>query len=56
MTSEPAKVLDIQDKGIINIDMIADLLIFKQRNSKKLLIDNLMYVIQNGQIVVEKEF
>jgi hypothetical protein len=53
-TSKPAKILKIEDKGIIDIDNYADLLIFKNTDPKNLLMNNLIYVIKNGQVVYQK--
>jgi len=54
-TSEPARTLDLKNKGVIDINMIADLLIFKSKNKDKLSLDDLKYVIKNGKIVKESE-
>jgi N-acyl-D-aspartate/D-glutamate deacylase len=50
-TGEPAKILGLKNKGIIDIDKSADLLIFQSKDSQKQLLDELLYVIKNGQIV-----
>jgi hypothetical protein len=53
-TAEPAKILNLKDKGIIDIDMTADILIFRQRDPDKLIMNDLWCVIKNGQIVFKK--
>jgi hypothetical protein len=54
-TSEPAKYLDLTRRGKIDINMIADLLIFQSDDQKNISMDKLKYVIQNGQIVFEND-
>ncbi len=54
LTGEPAKKLGLKNKGIIDIDKSADLLIFRSQNSEKLYLNELFYVIKNGQIVYRR--
>jgi imidazolonepropionase-like amidohydrolase len=53
-TAEAAKILNLKKKGLIDLDMSADILIFKSTDPNKLLINDLWYVIKNGQIVFKK--
>jgi hypothetical protein len=50
-TLQPAKILQLTRKGVIDIDMIADLLVFRWGNSDTISLQQLKYVIKNGQIV-----
>jgi hypothetical protein len=54
-TSKPAEQLNLADKGQVDIDKIADLLVFKSNQSDNILKADLLYVIKNGQIVYKKE-
>jgi hypothetical protein len=54
-TTIPAKSLNIDQKGIIDIDMIADLLVFDSTDHNILSFKDLKYVIKNGEIVYRKE-
>ena len=47
--------LNFDQKGIIDVNMIADLLIFKSTNIEKLSLKDLKYVIKNGEIVYTNE-
>ena len=42
-------------QGIIDIDLIADLLIFNSQGSKDFSSDNLKYVVKNGEIIYRKD-
>jgi hypothetical protein len=53
-TSHPAKLLQLKKKGIIDVEMTADLLIFKSNNPDFLSIKDLLYVIKDGKIVYQK--
>jgi hypothetical protein len=53
-TSDPAKILNLEDKGIIDINNCADLIIFNNPDPQKLLMSHLIYVIKNGQVVYQK--
>ena len=55
LTGEPAKILGLKNKGIIDIEKSADLLIFQSQNSEKLFLEDLIYVIKNGQIVYKRK-
>ena len=50
-TREPAKTLRLTGKGVIDKEMIADLLIFPWGNSDTISLQQLKYVIKNGQVV-----
>jgi hypothetical protein len=50
-TREPAKTLRLTGKGVIDKEMIADLLIFQWGNSDTISLQQLKYVIKNGQVV-----
>ena len=50
-TAEPAKSLTLDQKGIVDVDMIADLLVFESTNHDILSLKDLKYVIKNGEIV-----
>lgn len=52
-TMLPAKSLNLDQKGIIDIGMIADLLIFDVEKHDILSIKDLKYVIKNGEIVYQ---
>lgn len=52
-TRMAAKILNIQNKGVLDKEMAADLLIFDGRDQNKLNFENLKYVIKNGMIVYE---
>jgi hypothetical protein len=54
-TAQPAQILNLNNKGVIDIDMIADILIFESNDQNRLHLDDLSYVIKNGQIVFEKD-
>jgi hypothetical protein len=54
-TSLSAEALKIDKKGIIDIDMIADLLIFQTKDPASISIEDLKYVIKNGEIVFRNE-
>jgi len=54
-SAEPAKVLNMDQKGIIDIDMIADLLVFESKDHDILSLKDLKYVIKNGKIVFKYE-
>jgi len=55
-TSASAEVLKFDKKGVIDIDMVADLLIFKSNDPALISIEDLKYVIKNGEIVFKNEF
>jgi imidazolonepropionase-like amidohydrolase len=52
-TMVPAKSLNLDQKGIIDIGMIADLIIFDAEKHDILSIKDLKYVIKNGEIVYQ---
>lgn len=54
-TAGPAKVLKMDQKGIIDIDMIADLLVFESIDPAILSLKDLKYIIKNGEIVYTYE-
>jgi hypothetical protein len=54
-SSSPANKLEMKNKGIIDIDKTADILVFRDVESGKIVIDELLYVIKNGQIVYNRE-
>jgi hypothetical protein len=54
-TMEPARILRMEKKGIIDVEMIADILIFESKNSDNLSLKDLKYVIKNGEIVYLKK-
>jgi hypothetical protein len=54
-TSEPAKILNFDKKGIIDVDKIADLLVFESTTHDVLSLKDLKYVIKNGEIVYSKK-
>jgi hypothetical protein len=53
-SSHPAKLLQLKKRGIIDVDMTADLLVFKSKNPDNLSFKDLIYVIKDGQIVYQK--
>jgi len=54
-TAEQAKNLNLDRKGIIDVEMSADLLVFESINHDILLLKDLKYVIKNGEIVYVNE-
>jgi hypothetical protein len=55
-TMESARSLNLDGKGIIDIDMIADLLVFESTDHDKLSLNDLKYVIRNGDIVYTNKY
>jgi hypothetical protein len=53
-TAIPATFLNMDQKGIIDIDMIADMLVFDSEDHDLLSIKNLKYVLKNGEVVYTK--
>ena len=62
MTSIPAKVLNIEDRGVLKAGMVADVVVFDYNNLKERATyengnqhpEGIDYVIINGDITVEK--
>ncbi len=50
-TLQPAKILQLPGRGVIDKDMIADLLVFPWENSDTISLNQLKYVIRNGKVV-----
>jgi hypothetical protein len=50
-TLQPAKTLQLTGRGVIDKDMIADLLVFPWANSDTISLKQLKYVIKNGKVV-----
>lgn len=54
-TMEPASILGLERMGVVDIEMIADLLVFESSSEKTLSLKDLKYVIKNGEIVYKKK-
>jgi hypothetical protein len=54
LTGGQAGVLALENLGTLDIDSIADLSIFEQRDKNVLSINDLKYVIKNGQVIYQK--